>query len=149
MLAKLRLKDVGFGLALLVLGGVAGFWLASGSTLAAEDEKVTIDGLLQEKLTTLREIAAHAEGLFKSAKIDYRAVLDAKKPLYAFELELCKTPAERIAKLEETLAFAKQLEEFNIAQVQAARATRATVLEAKLFRLDVEIALLRAKDESE
>ena len=62
------------------------------------------------------------------------------------QLDLCDTNAERVAVLERMLAQARDYEKIAAERVKAAATPTTTLLKAKLSRLDVEVALERAKD---
>ena len=72
-------------------------------------------------------------------------VYEANHAVRKAEIDLCKTDKERFAVLEKMLAEAKDYEKAVATEVKAATAPATAGLKAKVSRLDVEIALERAK----
>jgi hypothetical protein len=68
---------------------------------------------------------------------------NAWKRVLQARLELCETPAERIATVEDYLAITKAAEKLEIARHEAGRAGIAECHRARNERLDAEIRLLR------
>lgn len=110
---------------------------------AAEDAK--IQALLEERLATLKQLAAVTEKAYRSGNATFAEVAQANALLLKAELELCKTDKERLAVHEKAVGLAKDSENVAAQLFQTGRATQASVLAAKANRLEAEIALQRAK----
>ena len=139
-------KLVALGLAALVFaGGVATWCGTSPRAAAAEGSETKVKALLKERHATL-EMAARVTGEdFKNAKASFRQVGEANRAALNAELDLCETDKERAAVREKMLAEARDYERTVEEVRNAARASYADVLKAKADRLEVEIALERAK----
>ena len=74
------------------------------------------------------------------------SVVEANQVAGKARLELCDTSAERVAVLERMLAQAKDFENRVALLVKAEAGPKTNLLKAKLNRLDVEVALERAKE---
>ncbi len=110
-----------------------------GAVRAADDDKVK--ALLKERLVTLQAVAELTEKAFAAGGGTFERVIQARLAVFAAELDLCATDAERVKVLEKVVAETKRLE----AAAEKASAPPGTVLVAKVRRLEAEIALERAK----
>jgi multidrug resistance efflux pump len=105
-----------------------------------------LEELQKERLATLRQFAKLAtEGYLKGGTVSYLEVQRANRMLLEAELEQCGSEKERIAVLEKFVAQAKDQEKHAAALNKAGVTPARTVLEAKADRLQVEIALERAR----
>lgn len=121
---------------------LGGFLFAPlGAVRATDDDKITV--LLKERLVALQAIATLAEKAHAAGTGTFDKVVAARLAVFAAELDLCATDAERAKVLEKVVAETKRLE----ADAKKAAALEGTVLAAKVRRLEAEIALerLRAK----
>ena len=73
-------------------------------------------------------------------------VVEANQVVGKAQLDLCETNAERVAVLERMLAQAKDFEKSVAELVKVAATPKTTLLKARLSRLDIEVALERAKE---
>lgn len=112
---------------------------------AAEANDNRIKNLRQEKLTALQAVAEMIGIFHRNGRAPYTDLVEARVAARHAELELCETDAERVAVLEKMLTEAREFEQFHRAQKEAAQGTEVEVLKAKAARLDVEVALERAK----
>jgi hypothetical protein len=101
--------------------------------------------LLKERLALVKELADGLELGHQSGSVSSGQLLQAREAVLKAELDLCESDRERVAVLEKLVAAAKEGEERLAAVVQAGQASHAVLVEAKLKRLEVEIALQRAK----
>jgi multidrug resistance efflux pump len=137
---------------LVLLAASAAFWFVPVPRLSAEESAApgakgrALEELQKERLATLREFAKLATDAYqKGGTGSYLEVRRATRMLLEAELEGCGTEKQRIAVLEKVVAQAKDLEKHAAALYKAGVIPMRTVLEAKADRLQVEIALERAK----
>jgi hypothetical protein len=105
-----------------------------------------LEDLQKERLATLRELAKMATDAYqKGGTGSYLEVQRVIRQLLEAELEQCGSEKERVAILEKFVAAAKDLEKHAAALHKAGVTSPRTVLEAKADRLQVEIALERAR----
>ena len=133
-------------LVLLIFAGTVGKWTAASRVHAAGENDSKLKVLLKEKLAVAQEVVAIATKAHKNGDTSIDAVVEANQVVGKAQLELCDTSAERIAVLERMLAQAKDFEKSVAELVKVAAAPKTTVLKARLNRLDVEVALERAKE---
>lgn len=110
-----------------------------GTVRASESDKIT--ALLKERLVTLRQILDVTEKAHAAGTGTFDKVVEARLAVFAAELDLCRTDAERVRVLEKVVAETKRLE----ADAEKAKAPPGTLLAAKVRRLDAEIALERVR----
>ena len=143
-----RVGLIGVTVALLLLLLVASpyYWAAaSPQAPAAEAKDSKLQGLLKERLATLREIAAQTDQAYRAGQATMEQVVQANQSLLAAELDLCASAKERIAILQKGVELAKQQEEVAMQRSRAGVAPAYVPLKAKVNRLEAEIALERAK----
>jgi hypothetical protein len=104
-----------------------------------------LHALLKEKLTTLQMFASQMTAAFEGSESSWLQVLEANRDVGHAKLDLCNTDQQRLAVLERLLAQAENFEKDAAEHVKSRRAPGWTALKAKLNRLEVEIALERAK----
>ena len=104
-----------------------------------------VRALQEERLATLKEIAAEWEKVFRAGRALYEDVLQARLMVLRAQLELCDSDRERVAVHEKIVALAKETEEMQTLRYQAARLSHSDLLMAKANRLEAEVALERAK----
>jgi RNA polymerase sigma factor (sigma-70 family) len=101
--------------------------------------------LLKERLAAVRQLADRVKELHKRGAAAVEAVRQADLRVFKAELELCETDKERVAVHEKIVRVFKDVED-RVAQLhKQGTAAEGEVLEAKLNRLDAEIALERAR----
>jgi RNA polymerase sigma factor (sigma-70 family) len=110
---------------------------------AGEGPKVR--ALLKERLETLRKIADRVQQLYQEKVASPELVRQANLRVYKAELDLCDTTKERIAVLVKILQVYKDMEDHANELVTQGVASQHTVLEARVNRLEAEIALEREK----
>jgi flagellar hook-basal body complex protein FliE len=112
---------------------------------APRDGKARLRGLLKERLGTAREMARQVAAAFKAGTASYSRVHQANLAVLEAELDLAETPKARVAVRERFVAAMKEVEERVRQQQKAAVVPASALLEAKLRRLEAEIALEREK----
>src|SRR5262249_40181514 len=132
-------------LALLVSGAMAAWFGTAPRAAAAEEKNPRVKALLKERHATLEEVTAVISVEYRNARATRSQVLEATRAARNAELDLCDTDRERVAVLEKMLAEARDYEKSVETDRQAARATRSAALKATADRLEVEIALERAR----
>jgi outer membrane protein TolC len=104
-----------------------------------------VRALQEERLVTLKEIAAEKEKAFRDGRAPSEDVLQAKLLVLGAELELCDSDGERVAVHESIVAVAKEIEETQASRYKAQRLSHSDLLTAKANRLEAEVAHERAK----
>lgn len=130
---------------LLLTGGIVDWPFAGPRADAAEPQDSKLKILLKERLAVLKEIAAQTEKAAKSGEVPFERVLRASEAVLKAELDLAESDKQRIAVFEKMVALAKQREEQAVNVVKMGQAPANLVLQAKVSRLEAEIALERAK----
>ena len=134
----------------------SGVWLSSNNPPMAQAEEAQdskLKELLNEKLSILREVASQTIKAYEQGVLPAQAyevipaaqVYEAKQAVHKAELDLCDTNKERVAVLEKMLIEAKDFEKSVKREVKSGGLGTIHALRAKVKRLDVEIALERAK----
>ena len=113
---------------------------------AAKESKVRT--LLKERLTILRERASALREQYKSGVAALEPVQEADLRVYRAELDLCESDKERVAVHEKIVAVLREIEQRVAALHKGAAVSAADVTDAKLNRLEAEIALERAKEKA-
>jgi RNA polymerase sigma factor (sigma-70 family) len=104
-----------------------------------------LQALLKERLETVRAMADKMKELHKQKAVDQEVLQRAYVRVYKAELDLCETAKERIAILKQIVEVYKEIED-HASQLERQRiASRHVVQDAKLNRLEAEIALEREK----
>ena len=83
--------------------------------------------------------------LHRNEQISLDKVYEANQAVRNAELDMCDTTKERVAVLEKMLAEAKGYEKIIAKAVEVHAISSSDAVKAKVGRLDVEIALERAK----
>lgn len=110
-----------------------------------ESNDSNLGELLEERRVTLNEVASHTKKLYEVGMVSISEVTKANWALQEAELEMCQTDEERIAVLEKMVTEAKLLEKHSGKMFDEGLATFLETLNAKAGRLEVQIALERAK----
>ena len=104
--------------------------------------------LLKERLDTLRELVKVTEAGYRTGKVSFDRLHEARRALLRVELEMCDSDKARIAVLEKTVVLAKEFEKTARARFETGNATQSDVLLGRAARLEAEIALERAKSKA-
>lgn len=104
-----------------------------------------VGDLQKERLGVLQELLAEAEKAHKSGATAPAQLHKAKIAVLNAELELCTADADRVGTLEKIVAEAKKYEEGVTESARGGASTNSSALNAKLARVEAEIALERAK----
>ncbi len=104
-----------------------------------------IQALLKERLAILKEQVAVLQKRFEQGVVTAEVLLRARRRACQAELELCATDRERVEVLQRLLALAKETEARTAQLVKTGAASQSILLEARADRLEVEIALERAR----
>ena len=120
---------------------------APGGAASAPTEGKTrsTKDLQKERLDILRELAAMTERAYRAGNASFSQFLQAKQAVMNAELELCETEKDCLSLLEKIVALAKDNEKLVLETVRSGNASAQSALEAKLARVEAEIALERAK----
>jgi hypothetical protein len=98
------------------------------------------------------EALAEVEGvtrMYQSARASFDSFAGARKRLLQAGLELCDTPADKVALLTQFVEHTKAVEKIAQARFEAARDPDSALHRFRYQRLDAEIQLLRARREAE
>lgn len=104
-----------------------------------------IKELLRERHATLKEVASTISSQYEAGQASSDLVYAANLAVHQAELDLCDTDKERVAVFEKMLPEAKAAEKDAGAAHQNGRENASVALKAKVNRLEIEIALERAK----
>jgi hypothetical protein len=107
-----------------------------------------VHALLKERLDVLKEIQTRTARRFQNGQGSKGELLEINLRVLKAELDLCATDEERIAVHEKIVAGLKEIEQQAGELVKQGAADAGSVLEARLNRLEAEIALERARAKS-
>jgi RNA polymerase sigma factor (sigma-70 family) len=102
-------------------------------------------GLLKDRLAAVQKLAERVEQLSGQGGASLGEVRQAYLRVYRAELDLCETTKERIAVLEKIAKVYEEMEGHANALARQGSASPESVLEAKVNRLEAEIAVEREK----
>jgi len=105
----------------------------------------TLKSLLKERLATARTLVDLTSREYKNGGVAFLKVHQAMMVLHRAELDVCESDRERIAVHERMVATAKELEKTVEELARASEAAQSDLLQAKLSRLEAQIALERAR----
>jgi hypothetical protein len=135
----------GFVAVLLFAGGfTAALWIAVPDSRAADANAARINALLNDRLTTLKQIATAVRAQQQSGLVTPNQMYAANQAVNGAELDMAQTEQQRITVLDRMLAEAKSYESLSHSPAAVAIDQNAP-LRAKAARLDVEIALERER----
>src|SRR5262245_47733372 len=140
-----KFRPLALGLAALLAGRAVVWWHAPPRTHAGDAKGSRLKALLGERLAILREVASRTAEAHRGGHASFAEVFEANQAVCKAELDACETDRERVAVLEKLLADAKEYERRAAAQAKAGAVPAGGALKAKVTRLDVEIALERAR----
>ncbi len=129
---------VGLGAA-IGLSVSAGFAEPTAQVRGVDEKKIT--ALRKERRDALLEASDAAEQMYRIARSDYASVGRLKAELLNAELDLAPDHAARVAVRERLVEQLREIEQAVNGRVEAARAVRSELLEAKAARLKAEIDL--------
>ena len=110
----------------------------------ASDSKVR--ALLKERLALLRDMAKTLDEQHKAGSVALEEVQKANLRVHKAELDLCETDKERVAVHEKIVGVLKEMEKRVAELHKQAAVSQTDVIEAKVNRLEAEIALERARE---
>lgn len=143
---KVKVTGIVFATLLFMTSGV---WFSSVNRPKAQADEAKaskLKVLLKQKLLIVQEFASQMNELHRVGDTSFAQVHEATQAVRNAELELCDTSQERVAVLEKMLAEAKDCENQITRLVESGGGVSpGAVAKAKVNRLDVEIALERAK----
>jgi hypothetical protein len=93
----------------------------------------------------LRETQVRFRQHYSGQSVPYGSLTDVVRRLMQAHRELARTPAEEVAFLQESAEFMKDRERVTEEQFKAGHVSKADLEQARYFRLDFEIELLKAK----
>jgi hypothetical protein len=127
----------------LAVGLLLSMVLPCASAAAPQDSR--LKDLLKERLALAKEFAVQTETGYKTGSVPMTQLLLAKEAVFKAELDLCESDKERLAVLEKMVALTKEHEEVVAKMIQSGGLPNRALVEAKLKRLEAEIALERPK----
>ena len=107
-----------------------------------------VQALLKERLAILKEMQNRAEKLYQTGQVSKGELLQINLRVLKAELDLCETDKERVAVHEKVVAVLKAIEQQAEELARRRAADAGILLEARLNRLEGEIALERARAKS-
>jgi outer membrane protein TolC len=113
-----------------------------GDQRTSQDE---LHRLLLERRQILQMIVESLEAEFKTGRVGDDQVREARVALMSAELDLCKTPAERLVVREKSVQLFKDHEDRVGRLVAAGQAPQIDAAKAKIQRLEAQIELVREK----
>jgi hypothetical protein len=131
-------------LALCVVGAIAAL-RTTPTSHAADAKGARLKSLLQERLTTVRDVANTTNLMHRQGMVTSAQAYEANAAVFNAELDLSETNAQRVAILDKMLVEAKAYEDTMARSAASTAIDRNAPLLAKVSRLDVEIALERAR----
>lgn len=119
---------------------------AGGKPAGRTSADAKVQWLLQERVATLKEIAAKREKAHKHlGTVTAEEVLQAKSAVLTAELERCERDLDRLGVHERIVAVAREVEKGAEQRYQAGRVPHRDLLAVRVQRLEAEVALERAK----
>lgn len=133
------------GVVLLVLAA-RGSGPRTAFVACADDNAVdSVTALLREKVATLRAIVDQVNQQYETGVGSLDEVFQTTRALRHAELALCTTTEQKIPILEKLLVEAKDMEKYVNTDFTLGKRIETHVLQAKVNRIDAEIALEQAK----
>jgi RNA polymerase sigma factor (sigma-70 family) len=108
-----------------------------------EKEDDTLTTLMQKRLKLAQQQVETCQKLYQSAKVDFDALVTARKDLLKAELELSTKKADRLAAHERYVRIMEAWVEIARTRLQMARASGLEVLKAQYLLVDAKIDLER------
>jgi len=113
---------------------------------SAPADNARLRALLTEKRDALRQIEESRRSDHQQGIDNQEHLIRASLAVIDADLDLAQTPNERVALCEKRVRLRRELESFVQAQRQAGVGTLVELQQAKVDRLDAEIALERERD---
>ncbi|MBV9125249.1 MAG: hypothetical protein JO112_17980 [Planctomycetes bacterium] len=110
-----------------------------------QEDAARIKTMLKERRDILQEIVNALHQQYLSGQVDEGRILLASRELFQAELDLCDSPAERVALYEKRVRTLKDYEKMSQERLKAGRISQADFLECKAQRLEGEIELERER----
>jgi RNA polymerase sigma factor (sigma-70 family) len=107
-----------------------------------------VQALLKERLAILKGMQSRAEKLYQAGQASKGALQQINLRVLKAELDLCETDKERVAVHEKVVAVLKAIEQQAGELAKRGAAAAGTLQEARLNRLEAEVALERARAKS-
>jgi RNA polymerase sigma factor (sigma-70 family) len=107
-----------------------------------------VQALLKERLAILKGMQSRAEKLYQAGQASQGALQQINLRVLKAELDLCETDKERVAVHEKVVAVLKGIEQQAGELAKRGAAAAGTLQEARLNRLEAEVALERARAKS-
>jgi hypothetical protein len=140
-----EIRFIALGLAALVVAGGVASWCGTLPHAAAAEGNTKVKALQRERHAILEKLAEATNVGYRNGTASLSQVVEANRAALNAELDLCETDKARVMVLEKMLTAAKDYEGAVEAKRKAVQASYADALKATADRLEVEIALERAK----
>ncbi len=112
------------------------------------EQKISLDELLKQRGNTLQQLVEAVTSEFRSGRVSYAVVAQARSRLIDAELELANSHQERIAFLKQQIEASETLFACANEGLRRGRVPQSEYLTAQADLLDAKIALAREQDES-
>jgi hypothetical protein len=129
----------------LTIASLAFSPLGAQDAARGQDKKSKVEKLLEERLATAREMARLASIQFKNLQGTPDQLREANRIWLEAELDACTSDKDRVTVLERFVGEARKLEEMAHAMLKAGQLQENRWLAVKADRLQLEIALERAR----
>ena len=116
---------------------------ASGEEEPKKDDRQLIQPLLEQRRDVLKELVRFLDERYRTGTGTLDDVFRAHKRLASSQLDMARTPQERIAALRELVSAAAKIEAITKARYQEGRVSVAASLSAQASLLDARIRLKR------
>jgi hypothetical protein len=94
----------------------------------------------------VRQLAEGVKRLRRQGAAGQEQVWQADLRVYRAELDLCESPKERVAVLEKVVRVYQEMEDHTVALAKQGAASSEAVTEAKVSRLEAQIAVERERE---
>jgi len=118
-------------------------WPIAGGETGKTNQADKLDELLQQRRDTLRTLVDIVTAEYREGTTGFESVASAEDQLIVAELELAKTPKDRIAILQRRVELMKGLSAIVDARFNSGQVTQAQVLVARAALLQSQIQLAR------
>lgn len=130
---------------LAIAVGLLAWPVAVGETLEA-DQTEQLDELLKQRQVTLRKLVEVVTEEYRRGVSDFEPVVRATDQLIAADLELAKTPKDRIVLLQRRVEVMKGFSAMTKTRFESGQASQSELLSAQAALLDSQIQLAREQD---
>jgi outer membrane protein TolC len=128
----------------LVAAGLS-LWLSTAALAQQPALDPEVEKILRERLAVLEEAARLFQQAYSAGQTSLAGTLSANKELFEAQLELARTPAERVQVREQILKNAEALEQAVEKIVQAGEGPRMDLLRARAARLRAQADLVQER----